>query len=274
MSFFMDDVGLTPISNQSQSNIFQARTVEKSNNPSTTEDAINQVEDIDVENLKSKVDQNTIEDVQKAVSVMELAKNGIVEVSDNLTAIKKDLEKALKEDASKDHDWDTVNKNINEKLSNVDKVVKNTKFDDNAILKDGIEEHIVIKDFNNKDIDISKNIKEMSLKNIELKKEDEDVNLKSKEDAESFISKVNGTIEKIRDKEDAAESVSQDVNNLADNALSMKDFLLGKPSEDYSDSGIDLKDAALKSLLENPAESIDIQIKSLDEDIIVALLNR
>ncbi len=273
MSFFMDDVGLTPISNQSQANIFQARTVEKSNNPSTSDGVSNQVEDIDVENLRSKVDQNAIEDVQKAVNIVELAKNGLGEISENLNSIKKDLEKAVKKDDEKEQDWTAVNKSINEKLDKIDKVIEDAEFDENAILKDGTKEDIVIKDFNDKDINVSEKLKKNSINDFGLA-EYKNVNLKNKEEAESFIARVNGTIEKVRNKEESVDIARDDINKVADNALSMKDFLLGKKSEDDSSSGVDLKDAALKSLLENPAESIDIQIKSLDEDIIVALLNR
>ncbi len=272
MSFFMDDIGLTPVSNHSQANSFQTRTVEKSNKSSTSDSGFNQVEDIDVENLKSKVDQNTIEDVQKALNVLELAKSGLGQVSENLNSIKKSLEKVLKED-DKDQDWATVNRSINEKLDKIDKVAEDTKFDDNAVLSDGIEEKTVIKDFNGKDIDISNAIKDISLRDLKLT-EEKNINIKNKEEAESFIARVNGTIEKVRSKEDTADSIRKDVNQLVDATLSMKDFLLSQKTEDYSGLGTDLKDAALKSLLENPAESVDIQIKSLDEDIIVALLNR
>lgn len=272
MSFARDDVSLSNISALVQAGILKTRIVKESAdlNAKTATETENEEKVSFSENLSKRLSniQETLEKTQEGGTLLNIATYSFSSVSDNLSEIKSQLEKALKENLS-DEDFEQLSANISDNLDNIQETVDNTTFNGKQLLDGSFKGNVKIESDDGEEVDITSELKDTSLQALNLP-DSEDLSVKNKEEAEVLLKKINAAEKEINARQEKV-SKKQDILQGT-----MKDLFLTEINlveEDNSSNIIDkIKRDAINGILNNSDKSVKMQIKTLDEGVLLALI--
>lgn len=271
MSFAKDDVSLSNISALVQAGILKTRIVKESADSKATIEAQSENEEkvSFSENLSKRLSsiQETLEKTQEGGTMLAIATYSFSSISDNLSDIKSQLKKALTEDLS-DEDFKQLTDNISSKLGDIQETVDDTTFNGKKLLDGSQKDTVKIKN-DDEEITITSELKDTSLKALNLPNS-EDLSIKSKEDAEALLKKVTEAEKEISTRQEKVNNKQEVLQS------SMKDLFLTEINLSESDNSANIidqiKSDAISSLLNNSDQSVKMQIKTLDEDVLLALI--
>jgi len=276
MSFAMDDIGLTNLSSLLQASTFKTRIVKESSDTTqtnTAEDTENSERLTFSENLDKKLSgtQDTLDKSQEGGTMLNIASSSFSSISDTLSEIETKVKSVLDNNAS-DEDIKELNDFIGEKLAEIDKVVNNTTFNGKKLLDGSMQDSLQIDDENGDKVDISTEFKDTSLEALGLP-ESTDFSITNEEDAQAFLEKIDNAEEEISTRQETVSGYQDKIQKSVNNLFLTEINLLENEDSSSSTGAVDqVKSDAINSVLNNPEGSIKLQIKSLDEDVLLALI--
>jgi len=273
MSFAMDDIGLTNTSSVIQTNTIKTRIVKESSN----ETATNDVEDFEnperitfSENLDKRLSgmQDTLDKSQEGGTMLTIASNTFSSISDTISEMKTQLKNALDNNVS-DKELKELSSSLGKKLAEIDKKVDETTFKDKKLLDGSMKGSLQIDDENGNKVDISTEFKDTSLKALGLP-ESEGFAINNKEDAKAFLKKLDNAEKEISTRQikvsDHQNTIQKGVRNLFLTEINLL-------KDDSSNTDINqVKSNVIDGVLNNPDKNVKMQIKGLNEDVLLALI--
>jgi flagellin-like hook-associated protein FlgL len=272
MSFAKDDVSLSNISALVQAGILKTRIVKETANENikSATESENEEKVSFSESLSKRLSsiQDTLEKSQEGGTMLNIASYSFSSISDNLSEIKSQLEKLLKKEPTSE-DLKEASDSIGKKLGAIEKTVNDTTFNGKKLLDGSVKDSVQIENSDGKKINISSEFKNTSLKALGLP-ENEDFSVKSKEEAEALLKKIETAEKDISARQtkvsEHQEAIQSSVKDLFLTEINLVD-------ENSSENVIDqIKNNAISSIFTNADESVKMQIKSLDENVLLALI--
>ncbi|MDD3013501.1 MAG: hypothetical protein PHC34_07355 [Candidatus Gastranaerophilales bacterium] len=271
----MDDIGLTNLSSILQANTLKTRIVKEESSdktkPNNAEDPENPERLVFSENLDKRLSgmQDTLDKNQEGGTMLAIASYSFSSISDALSEIKKQVKNAIDNNAS-DKDLKELNDSIGKKLAEIDKTASDTVFDGQKLLDGSMQNNLQIDDENGGKVNISTEFKDTSLKALGLP-ESKDFSISNKEEAKAFLKKLDNAEKEIIKRQDMVSKYQGEIQK------GIKDLFLTEINllEDKNDSAgvVDqMKNNVINGVLDNPDQSVKLQIKSLDESVLLALI--
>jgi flagellin len=273
MSFAMDDIGLKNLSPALQTNTSKTRIVKESSDKAETsnvEDLENPEKITFSENLDKRLSgtQDSLDRSQEGGTMLTITSNSLSSISDTISEIKTQIKSVLDNNASNE-DLKELSDSIEKKLAEIDKVVEDTTFNGKKLLDGSVQDSLQIDDGNGGKVNISTEFKDTSLKALGLP-ESENFSISSKEDAQSLLEKLDTTEKEIGTRQ-AKISGYQNVIQKGLKDLFLTEINLLEEDDNSSITG-QIKNNVINGVLNNPDGSVKIQIKSLNEDVLLALI--
>lgn len=272
MSFAKDDIGLTNISSVQQAGILKTRIVKEASG--SEKDTPLETENIErlsfSDNLNKKLSgiTDSLEQNQEGLVMLVIADNSFSSVSEIISEVKKQI-KGLDGNASED-DFKELTDSIKKQLEKIDETVKETQFNGQNLLDGSFQGSKNIED-RGKTVDISTEFKDTSLKALGLP-EAEDLEITNKEQVEELNKKLEKAAQEISKRQANVSSHQNEIHkNIQDLFLTEINLL----KEDNGPNGSianQIKSDAINGILNDPSKGVEVQIKNLDEDILLALI--
>ncbi|EKE02023.1 MAG: hypothetical protein ACD_20C00435G0012 [uncultured bacterium] len=254
MSIFKDDISLHDSLQRIQVNAFQAKTVKE--NPkheinSSKNEEFEKVVLSDRIQRRQKYD-NTLESMQEEINLVETTKQGLHSIQSQLQEMKSQVEKTLEKPLTEEN-MEEVNKTVKDGLENIQNIVENTSLNEIKPLKESSFD-------NNKNNEDNNIIKEKALK--------------TEEDLRVFLQKVenktNETVETQKQIVKYEEKIIQRVDSLVELPSNLDP---NKSMRENIEIGKELKETAINGIIKDPETGKKIQIKALDDNILLALFS-
>ncbi|OGI17788.1 MAG: hypothetical protein A2255_04530 [Candidatus Melainabacteria bacterium RIFOXYA2_FULL_32_9] len=263
MSIFKDDISLSNSLQKILTNNFQVKTLKENKDIEKNSSKVEEFEKVVLsENTQKRQKYNeTLENMQEEKNLLETVKQGLSSIHEQLkdikTQIKGSLEKTLSEE-----DIEKTNNAIKKDLENIQNIVENTSFND-------------VKPFKESSFDNSKksNPEDASSETINLPKT-ENISMKTKEEYEEFLNKINEASEKVLEIKEQIIQYEEKITEKVDNFIEIESNLNFDSLKDESiNLGKELKETAINGIIKDPETGKKIQIRSLDENLLLALFS-
>ncbi|OGI03550.1 MAG: hypothetical protein A2Y25_09845 [Candidatus Melainabacteria bacterium GWF2_37_15] len=273
MSIFKDDISLNNSLQKILTNNFQVKTLKENTDLEKNSPCVEEFEKVVLsDNIQTKQNYNeTLEKLQEDKSLLETTKQGLSLIYDQLKDIKTQIKDGLEKPLSQE-DIEKTNKAIKKDLDNIQNIVENTSFNDVKPLKES--------SFDNKknnvedgDLNTESVFEDASSKTIVLPKIEE-VSMKTKEEYNDFLEKMDKVTDKVMKTQEQIVKYEEKLIKKVDNFIEIESNLNfdGLNSENVN-LGKELKETAINGIIKDPETGKKIQIRSLDENLLLALFS-
>ena len=270
MSFPMDEIGLSDIFKTSQANInitgnVQSLSDSQSNADKTVSPNADVSDTLNLSNDLSKVNTNSsTANLQNTVSMIDTASNGLTAISGYLNNIKQDLQTVQQGDSS-NTDMSKLNASIKEQLVNIENTAKSTSFNKTNLL-DGSNTKDNTVNINEKEINPTSGLGDNTLKGLGLPGTNA-FSLNSTEEIQTFSKQIDQSSKAVVNQQAIIEATK-------DKAIKAVGSLVVIGGQDTTAKAIapsasNVQDAILK----NPQKNLAVQTKSLDTNLLLAMLS-
>jgi|GEM_PF-5653378 len=273
MSFAKDDIGLT-----NTQAIVQAQTVKTRVVKDSSETSISQTEDLEnqeritfSESLDKRLsdDRDSLDQNQEDSTKLDLINDSYTSISDTISDMKKQVNNTITNEVS-DNDLQGLNDSIKDKLGNIEEVVKNTTFGGKELFDESSADSVQASNTENNESNIPSEVKDSSLKALGLP-EVNNVTIKSKEDAENLAKNLDHASQEVSKRQSKVSNSQNEIQkNMKD--LFLTEINLLKDNDSSNNSVEETKNNVISGILDDPSKSVKIQIKSINTDVLIALI--
>lgn len=218
-----------------------------------------------VKNLK-----DPLIDSQRGLNAIQVAQNGLAQIEDSLVHVNSLAKKASNEQLSQD-EYEELNLKIQNSMSNIDDIVEETEFEGKKILKGELKDIIQVK-AEETDINISSQLTDASASALGMP---EDTDINSQESAQKLSEQAQQAIAETQAKQEDLNIESEKIIKTVDANIELDS---GVSSISYNIDGSsgeieEIKDNVIKEISQNPDRSVKVQIHSLNDKMILAMMS-
>lgn len=270
MSVFRDDISLSNALEKIQSSLFQTKPIKES--PAPEEIPSKEQKDFEEVTLsentqkRHKYDTETIENFQKEVNLLQVTEQGLSAIANELKEAKSQVEKVIEEPMD-EKELEKTNSSIQDHLKKVKEISENTSFNDIKPLNGSSSDNTRTNEEKESIINVSSGFREIAATT-------ENSSVKTRQEAEEFLRKLNMAVENVQNRQEEVVKFEEKVLQKVDSLIEFESNLNSKNAdEEFSEMGNKLKEAVINGIIEDPQTGKKIQIRTLDENIILALLS-
>lgn len=250
MSIFKDDISLSNSIQGIQTNVFQVKNIKE--NPTQEINSLKS-EEFEKVVLSDKIQRKqkyneTLENMQEEINLAQTAKQGLSSIQNQLKEMKNKIEETIKESTTEEN-IEEVNNIVKEGLGEIQNIVENTSFNEVKPLKES--------SFDDKENNI-----------------DKEKHIKKAEDIETFLKKIDNQTREMLETQKQITKYEEKIIQKVDSLVELSSNLdANKSIQEKVEIGKELKETAINGIIKDPETGRKIQIKALDDNLLLALFS-